>query len=217
MSLTHSITRVIDHLRDIGAVIDDQVFGRPAGDLISAVSPALPESVNEVYRQLGDGFRLSWHLPRAQMLPHQDTPSLGKLEFPSVPELLARVAAYRDGWFCDESFDTYNVEDKQLARLTAQRMRTWSWFTEEANGDRLCIDLSSGAVLYDAHDWFDAGTGFNGHVMASRVDDFISSWAEVCFTLPVGRHWPDAFSEDGIDWSPAHFPIKVGAPRRSDR
>lgn len=196
-----------DHLESLGCTVE-VAFGPDIRDEASLreSAAALPVSVQHVYRQIGDGFSFRWKSPRFAQRPVGDECSHAEISFPAWRTLVERASESANGWFRNESFKAYSVADPALARASAARMANWAWFHEEPNGDRLCVDFATGEVVYDEHDWFDAGTGANGHVMASDITNFLAHWAHACFATPTGRYWPDTFLETGLDWSSKFFP-----------
>lgn len=59
-------------------------------------------------------------------------------------------------------------------------------FQDEDNGDGFCLDtaLDHSPVVFDQHDWYDGGTGENGHHLADSLLQFYMDWAPVCFQIP---------------------------------
>jgi len=207
MDLRSLILNAQKYLETSGCVVAIE-FGPEISDEVSIaeMSTTMPESVQQIYRQIGDGLTFSWQSPVWDQLPFGDECESAAIEFPEWRMLVGRAAEYANGWYRYETFEGYNVTDAALAGETAARMLNWTWFHEEPNGDRLCIDLATSEVVYDQHDWFDAGTGANGHVMAVDIVTFLSHWARACFATPTGSYWPDTFIETGIDWRSTFFP-----------
>jgi len=101
-----------------------------------------------------------------------------------------------------------SVEDAKLAKQIYQRMKLWLPFQIEGEADCFCIDCDSpeGAVVYHQHDWYDGGSGENGHVLASSLGAFLQSWGRVCFASPANLYWPSAFARKGVNWTSRYFP-----------
>jgi hypothetical protein len=185
-----------------GTARDDSQRERIAA---SADDPPCPESLLALYREIGDGFQFQWSEVLDPSAPFDDEAHDAKVTFPPLSVLIERRHEYRDGWWATADFSEYHVDDPELATRTAQCMRQWTWFSEEPNGDRLCIDFATGEVVYDQHDWHDAGSAANGDLMSSDILTFLEGWASVCFTAPRGRYWPDCFMPTGVAWTPDYF------------
>ena len=84
-------------------------------------------------------------------------------------------------------------------------MLSWLRFADEPNGDCLAFDIAEEfcPIVYDQHDWFDAGTGFNGLRFADSLSDSWRAWASVCFQSP--SWWPEASADGAIDWASSEF------------
>jgi hypothetical protein len=187
---------------EFGPTRDDaewQRIVRSAGD------PPCPESLLALYREIGDGFQIQWSEVLDPSAPFDDGAHDAQVTFSPLSVLIDRRHEYRNCWWATADFAEYHVDDPELATRTAQRMCQWTWFCDEPNGDRLCIDFASGEVVYDQHDWHDAGSGANGDLMAADILTFLEGWASVCFTPPRGRYWPDCFTPAGVAWTPDYF------------
>jgi hypothetical protein len=66
-------------------------------------------------------------------------------------------------------------------------------------------------------DWYDGGSGENGHKIAESLIDFYSDWARVCFQFPSSLWWPGVLNKngEGIDWASDEFrePFRLTAGR----
>ena len=95
-------------------------------------------------------------------------------------------------------------------------MRKWVTVFSDGEGDRICLDagLDPPPVVFDQHDWFDAGSGANGHVLAPTLLDFLTAWSRVCFQLPRELWWPEVFNSDGpgVNWSSDEFDDRFRLP-----
>lgn len=188
----------------------------------------LPESLIEVFREVGDGFSFYW----SDGKPVPPTPEQVRLELEIsrltntpfwLPEmddgkfsgavvvspLTELVAEHlkRMRWAIeyDSLYDFPYVKDRHLAQSTIQRMRSWFCFFDVGNGDRLCLDTATdpNCVVYDEHDWFDGGTGENGWMLGPTLPAFIDSWSQVCFQSP--GWWKSVLTESGVDWDHEEF------------
>ncbi len=164
-----------------------------------------PKSLLALYHEIGDGFRFQWSEDLDPAVPIDDEAHDAHVTFPPLSVLIERRHEYRNGWWGTADFAEYHVNDPELATRTAQRMRQWTWFSDQPNGDRLCIDFATGEVVYVHHDWHDADSGANGDLMAADILTFLEGWASVCFTRPRGRYWPECFTPAGVAWTPDYF------------
>jgi hypothetical protein len=108
-----------------------------------------------------------------------------------------------------DDYEFAHVEDSALAKRTALKMRKWLPLWGIGNGDCLCLDASAdpSPVLFNKHDWYDGGSGGNGHKIAESLIDFYSDWARVCFQFPSRLWWAGVFNKngEGIDWASDEF------------
>ena len=164
----------------------------------------IPSSMADFYEEVGDGFSFSWSAEGSRM-PFAD------VEFPKLSEitrsLLGNLYAARIEWMRDYDF-RYTV-DPVLAKQTAVRMQKWLPFHEEGNGDEFCLDLSRdpAPVVFNQHDWFDGGTGENGHLLGTSLLEFYTEWMQVCFQYPSELYWPSVFDKfgGGVRWDSEQF------------
>ena len=84
-------------------------------------------------------------------------------------------------------------------------MRSWLRFADEPNGYCLAFEIGQELcpIVYDQHDWFDTGTGFNGDPFAESLSQSWCAWASICFQSP--SWWADLATADGIDWASDEF------------
>lgn len=163
----------------------------------------IPTSLIELYAEIGDGFEFGWSSKgkRAPFANHD----ICKLE-ECAPKSLGDVN-WRIEWRDDYEFP--HVKDPVLAKRTALEMQKWLPFWDIGNGDSLCLDTSvePSPVLYNQHDWFDGGSGENGHLIAKSLLDFYSEWAQVCFQFPQSLWWPGVLNKNGlgINWASDEF------------
>jgi hypothetical protein len=84
----------------------------------------------------------------------------------------------------------------------------------QGDGDAFCVVTGPGGnpVVFHRHDWYDGGTGENGHRVAPDFLSFLRGWAGVCFTAPTSLDWPAAFTEGGVAWTADHCKEKYVIP-----
>ncbi|OYV07113.1 MAG: hypothetical protein CFE26_02770 [Verrucomicrobiales bacterium VVV1] len=86
-----------------------------------------------------------------------------------------------------------------------QRMKRWVPFIEEPEGDTFCLDLDSGMIVFDKHDWFDGFgeiAGTNGLIVGPSLIDFIRTWGRFSFAPQWFADAPHAASQTHLDWIP---------------
>ena len=176
----------------------------------------IPDSMAEFYAEIGDGLVFWWQA-------RGERPPFANLEIPRLADITLDTldqVAWRTEW--EDENDFRFTDDPALAKQTALRMRKWLPFFDEGNGDRICLDTNApGApVVFDQHDWYDGGSGSNGHVLAASLMEFMSGWASVCFQLPCSLWWPSVFDKDGggVRWNDEtefRSPFRLDATRPS--
>jgi cell wall assembly regulator SMI1 len=162
---------------------------------------ALPAPLRELYSSYANGFLFRWS-------ESKDDGPFTMLAFPSIAALKKLHREWPEGWPQDADYAFEFTDDPALARRTAARMKLWLPVLSEGNGDSICIDLAvaSRPTVFNQHDWFDGGSGANGHVMGETWDAFFEAWSRVCFQFPRTLWWPDALAAGaGVDWSGPQF------------
>jgi hypothetical protein len=206
MAYLELFERAADHVRNQGVTVTFKC-GKPlpqsvieraqAGTLI-----AIPASMAEFYAEVGDGLFFRW-------TPDDDEAPFAAFEFPKLRDRIVESidkVRWRTEW--DDTYDFRGTKDRKLAKQTALRMRKWMPFHDEGSGDRFCLDtaIDSAPVVFDQHDWFDGGTGENGHVLAGSLFKFLTDWSQVCFQFPRSLWWPLVFRKPiGINWNSDEF------------
>lgn len=173
----------------------------------------IPDSMAEFYAEVGDGLEFGWTAEgdRAPFANHQ-FPKLAEVVIESLDQV-----RWKTEW--DDNYDFRFTDNPVLAKKTALRMRKWKPFHDEGNGDVISLDTAfeQAPVVFDQHDWYDGGTGENGHQLANSLLQFYKDWAQVCFQFPSRLWWPSVFNKDGpgVDWNSAEFnePFKLPGRR----
>lgn len=143
-------------------------------------SVELPSSFSDFFTTFSDGYSFSW----------ESGDESGDFSMPNLESLaeMRREWSERTREFADDpqSMDQcIEPEFREAAFGIWTRMKNWSPFIEEPDGDTFCIDLSSGAIVFDKHDWFD---GFgeiaetNGMIAGSTLIHFVRTWGRFCFS-----------------------------------
>jgi hypothetical protein len=174
----------------------------------------IPASVAEFYAEVGDGMVFRWRCKGDDYAPS------AKVEFSTLAN--KTVASldeikWRTEW--DDTYDFRFTKDPRKARRTAPKMRKWLPFHEEGNGDWISLDTEAKGVpvVYDRHDWFDGGTGENGHRAGASLLDFYTQWSKACFQFPRSSWWPKVFkASGGIDWASEEFREPFRLPTDGD-
>lgn len=128
---------------------------------------ALPEDFCQLYLET-NGFTLSW----------EDGSDWGTLSLPCLDELRLFRQRWVNGQCPAREQLTDATDSRAQAILTAAPL--WLPFEEEGNGDLLCIDCGTGAVVEASHDWGDASE-INGTAYASSITEYISKCGSFSF------------------------------------
>lgn len=207
MAYLELFERVADHVRRHGV---DVTFNRGEPLTASVIERAgaealipIPDAMAVFYAEVGDGLDFAW-AARGDRAPfaHHEFPKLADRVIESFDEL-----SWKTEW--KDDYDFRYTKNPALARQTALPMRKWMPFHDEGNGDAFCLDtaLDPAPVVFNRHDWYDGGTGENGHRLADSLSQFYADWAQVCFQFPRSLWWPSVFNKNGpgVDWSSAEF------------
>lgn len=170
----------------------------------------IPSSMADFYAEVGDGLEFAWTPQRGESpFANHEFPKLAERTIESIGGI-----SWRTEW--SDSYDFRYAKDPQLAKRTASRMRKWLPFHDEGNGDSFCLDTSiePAPVLFDQHDWYDGGTGENGHLLGDSLLEFYTAWAQVCFQFPSSLYWPSVFKKaGGVKWNSEEFQAPFRLPR----
>lgn len=207
MAYLELFEQAADHVRSQGVKV---VFKRGKPLAASAIERActrsvipIPASLAEFYAEVGEGLRFAWRSKK-------DGDAFANYEVPNLEDCVVESfdsLNWRTEW--DDNYAFHGTADPVLAKQTALKMRKWLRFHGEGNGDTFCLDtaVDPAPVVFDQHDWFDSGTGKNGHRLADSLLQFYTDWAQVCFQFPRTCWWPTVFKKDGpyVDWSSDEF------------
>ena len=207
MAYLELFDRVADHVRRQG-VEATLTRGKPltTSEIEEARAKTvicIPDAMAAFYIEVGDGMQFYWNAKgkRAPFANH---------EFPKLSDLMVEShdkLRWRTEW--DDSYDFRFTKNPTLAKQTAVRMRKWTSFHDEGDGDEISLDtdLNPPPVVFNRHDWYDGGTGENGHRLANSLLQFYEDWSQVCFQFPSSLWWPSVFSKagPGVDWNSVEF------------
>lgn len=217
MAYLELFERVADHVRRQGVTASFHRGKALSASVIQRASMKalipIPSSMADFYAEVGDGMVFYWAVEgdHAPFAGHE----FPKLEDRTV-ESLDDLIRWKIEW--DDDYDFRHTENPTLAKQTALKMREWLPFHDEGNGDQFCLDTSiePAPVVFDQHDWFDGGSGENGHRLGGSLIEFYTAWAQVCFQLPSGLWWPNVFikSGEGVNWSSEQFREPFRLPAR---
>lgn len=158
----------------------------------------LSPGLRDFYVNGSDGLFVSWSMP--------DSDDFGQIPIPDLEDL--RIL--RQNWVnTDRHPDNLNLEhadDPSLGRQTWESMQFWIPLWDEGNGDRVCVDTATDAVVLHQHDWNDAGTGQNGVVLETDLITFIDRWAGNCFVGPSSLSWNNVAAGGTVNWFSEEFP-----------
>jgi hypothetical protein len=131
-----------------------------------------PKQLQEFYLKYANGLVYSW-----EQKDHS-----GFLMIPSLERLVENYDGWKELvlWMDHDAFP--HVADPALAKKTYKRMKKWLPLMIPGMPDGFCVDCGAkGAVVFHRHDWYDGGTGSNGHVIAKDLKTFIDHWSRVLF------------------------------------
>jgi hypothetical protein len=208
--------RVTEHVRRQGVKVRFE-SGEPLSASVierecSEAFIPIPPSLADFYTEIGNGMEFGWS-------SRNDDRLFANHEIPRI-EACAPKSYDNVSWLTEwkDNYEFPHVQDPVLAKTTALKMRKWLPFIHEGNGDSFCLDTSQdpAPVVFNQHDWFDGGTGHNGHRVADSLMEFYSQWSQVCFQLPRSLWWPDVLNKNGtgIDWGSAQFQEPFRLPAR---
>lgn len=165
---------------------------------------ALPGDFSAFFTDFADGFQFRWE---------KGEESFGIFSMPTLKQLAKdRLDWERNVKDFLEDPNSLNGCVREPFRVDAfqiwRNMLPWVPFWDEGNGDHFCLDVKTGRIVYDQHDWFDgfgALAKTNGITAGDNLSDFLQNWARFCF-LPNKSLWWGEFSKYGaIKWDPQYF------------
>jgi hypothetical protein len=196
--------RITAHLHKLGIEPTFITF-KPAGESTlqkaeKKIGLILPDQLRNFYLTYSNGFLFHWERKKAS----------GFCEIPSLGRLVKICAGWKENvlWMRNKDFLQSNYP--LLARQTYARMQSWIPLLAEGDRSGFCIESGSrgGPVVFHEHDWFDGGTGMNGHMIAPTFSQWIENWSGVCYSGPKNLYWPATFTQEGVAWTGQYFPHK---------
>ncbi len=155
-----------------------------------ALGQPIPEDLKDIYTRYANGFEVFWNDDRSRT-----DFDFARFSLPDVDQFVR--ASLR---FHEETREQYdNPEDYferiDEARLVLRRMLNWGvlWDTG-GDGNLVCIDIQSGAVLFHEREWSFYEPYINNYLIAPSVNRLIDDWGNVCFL----------YFPDGPGACPAH-------------
>jgi hypothetical protein len=138
---------------------------------------SIPEDLRDVYAGFADGFEVFWKDVRSRT-----DFDFARFCLPDIDHFVQDSARFRE-----ETRDQYDnpenyFERIEEARAVLRRMLNWGvlWDTG-GDGNLVCIDLQSGAVLFHEREWSFYEPYINGYLIAASVNGLIEGWGNVCF------------------------------------
>ena len=149
----------------------------------SALGHPIPEDLRDIYTRFANGFEVFWRDVRSE----RDW-DFARFLLPSIERFVQDSLRFRE-----ETTEYYNnpenyfLERVEEARHVLRRMLNWGVLEDTgADGDLVCIDLESGAVLYHEREWPFYETYVNGYLISPSVNKLIEDWGNVCFLFFPG-------------------------------
>jgi len=140
----------------------------------------MPGDLREIYLGFANGFCVDWDDVRSA------EGGFARFSLASIEAFMQGVLEFRE-----ETRDYYeNAENyfdrPEEARLVLRRMLNWGVLWAVGDGDCVCIDLESGAVVFHEREWSFHKTYINGYLIAPNFNSLIEDWGNVCFLFFVG-------------------------------
>lgn len=211
MDYKELISTVQRHVKALGCVCEVEAGGHITDNAISKAESRMkirfPVELRQFYLEVGDGLSLRWK-------GDSDDPKapFANLSVPSLANLASTYLSWQQiSLYTPAKAKKYgfpHTKDPALAMQTAAKMWHWMPVIEEGNGDMISFDLSdpSCPVIFDQHDWFDGGSGDNGHQLSTGWQEFLTGWGSVCFQFPKSLYWPTCFRPgQGVAWDSNGF------------
>jgi len=172
-----------------------------AGDLAAFTAETgieLPLSFSEFFTSFADGYQILWE---------RDGDS-GGFTMPSLQELADLHREWRAyvHEFADDPKSMDRCMEKEFrneAFVIWNRMRSWLPFVEDEDSDQFCVDLPSGKIVFNKHDWFD---GFgeiaetNGLIAGHSLAGFLENWARFHFESMWFTDHPHEAGRTELEW-----------------
>jgi cell wall assembly regulator SMI1 len=168
---------------------------------------ALPESFSSFHTEFADGFDFRW-MRSEEVYGIFSLPSLESM----AETRLSWERNVRDFLEDEHSLDKC-IEEPFRAEAFAiwKQMLSWVPIWDEGNGDHFCLDITTGQIVYDQHDWFDGFgsiTKTNGIIAGQNLEDFIRNWSQFCFKSNSSLWWGEFGEFGAIKWEKNYFDVE---------
>ncbi len=137
----------------------------------------IPEELGDIYIHFADGFEVFWEETRSPtdfdfarfILPDLDSFVRESVRFhEQTQEFLKSLEA--------------DFDRPEEARIILENMLKWGVLEDTGgDGDLVCIDLESGAIIFHEREWMFHEPYANGSLIASGIGQLIEEWGNVCF------------------------------------
>lgn len=143
---------------------------------------SLPLEIAEMYRQVGDGFRLAW--TRSDLIA-------GGFRIPPIRGWPGMISAFRRDLILDDEVAHHRLAssgiDHGYLEAVFEELAELRPLWDFGNGDWLCVALD-GQVVIASHDWYDGG-GDPVRRVGALLGDFLWQWGMRCFQSPSSLWW----------------------------
>jgi SMI1/KNR4 family protein SUKH-1 len=138
----------------------------------------LPIDLKDIYLSFANGFELFW-----QQVRSETDWDFARFALPPLEQFVTQsLEFHRDVLEQQRDPENYFVHDLEKARQVLARMLNWGVLWDTCgDGNKVCIDLESGAVLFHEREWPWEERYINGYLIASSLSEMIEDWGNVCF------------------------------------
>ena len=186
---------------EVESSFDEPIEKRKFDKLFNTFYKNIHSSIKEHYTQESNGFNLHWETDN----------DCGDIEFDSVNDIKESYEEFQNHvqFIINEVLDNCIEKPyKNKAIKIVGQMKNWSPLKYEGNGDSIVLELNTGKVLYNSHDWYDGfGTlkTTNGHLVAESLNDYISKWGNYCFIDPEVFMDDQIFDDQKIEFNDKNY------------
>ena len=155
-----------------------------------------PAELQSFYRDFADGLDFIWELDG----------SCGGISLMGYGDALGVKADLADELAEVAKDPQDSPENQAIFDEFVQEIAHWWPLFEEENGDLVCLDERSGAVVWYDHEWFDdEELSRDPLVLAPSFLSLLESWAPLWFVENKEGWWGMFREIGGISWHPSCF------------
>ena len=166
---------------DLELTINKSLSNSKVDKLFNKIHSEVHTSIKSFYTENCNGFYLHWETNKY----------CGHLEFDSIQDIKEGYEEFQEyvEFIINDAYENcINPQYRDQANQLLKRMKNWTPLIYEGNGDSIILDLKTGEVLYNYHDWYDGFgtlTKTNGMFISNSIIDFLTQWGNYCFIEPT--------------------------------